>query len=67
MNEKTEPLPRFAVRKGAAHGTWMVWDREARRPAKVDAGGLATNLTEERARAVCDVLMRAHFGTEPPK
>ena len=27
---------RFVVRRGSIEGSWMVWDRQARRPAKID-------------------------------
>lgn len=64
MNENPEPhLPRFVVRKGRVPGSWMVWDRKTQRPAK----GVATRLTEERAREVGDQLMHAYEGLKPLK
>ena len=41
----------------------MVWDRKTQRPAK----GVATGLTEERAREVGDQLMHAYEGLKPLK
>ena len=56
MTEKAS-LSRFIVRQGAVTNTWMVWDRQTRRPART-GGALATNLSEEQARELREKLTR---------
>jgi hypothetical protein len=43
-------LTRYLVRKGSTD--WMVWDRHARAPARLEEGRPATGLTEEQAREI---------------
>jgi hypothetical protein len=43
-------MARYLVRRGGAADTWMVWDRDNRRPAEVDGKRLA-HLTAEQAEA----------------
>jgi hypothetical protein len=62
--EPAPPLPRFVVRKGAVKDTWMVWDRETQRPAKINHRSLATGLSEEQAREMSEILMRPHYRTK---
>ena len=67
MNQEPEPRPpRFVIRKGRVAGSWMVWDRRNRRPAKMQQGAAAA-LTEERARGISDQLTRAYVGLKPLK
>ena len=47
MTERSPP--RFMVRKGTEAGTWMVWDRETRYPAKLH-NGFAIRLSEQWAQ-----------------
>jgi hypothetical protein len=51
------PPPRFLVRMG--NRGFMVWDRQAKGPAKFN-GRQAVQLTEEQARELKDHLMRLH-------
>jgi len=57
MTDKPSP-PRFLVRRGA-RGDFMVWDRQAKGPAKLE-GRLAVGLTEEAAREINDVLIKIY-------
>jgi hypothetical protein len=41
---------RFVLRKGAAEGKWMIWDRELRGPAPLERG-LAANCQKSRLRS----------------
>jgi hypothetical protein len=50
---------RFVLRKGAAPGKWMIWDRNIRRPAELERG-LATGLSEEQARQLLVKLKLAY-------
>jgi hypothetical protein len=52
-------VSRYLVRKGAVPGQWMIWDREIRAPARLDRG-VATGLSEERARLLLEQLTRAN-------
>jgi hypothetical protein len=52
---------RFVLRKGAAEGKWMIWDRELRGPAKLERG-FARELSEEQARKLLGQLTRADSG-----
>jgi hypothetical protein len=60
MTEQPTPS-RFFVRKGTVQGTWMVWDRNIRRPARLERGW-ATGLSEERARELAEQLRLAYGG-----
>jgi hypothetical protein len=53
--------PRFVLRKGAAEGKWMIWDRELRGPARLERG-LACELSEEQARKLLKDLTRTNSG-----
>ncbi|GAC1688224.1 MAG: hypothetical protein PVS2B2_27020 [Candidatus Acidiferrum sp.] len=46
---ETEPQSRFLVRKGARENTWMVWDRQERRPAQI-IGATSIGLSKEQAQ-----------------
>jgi hypothetical protein len=48
-------VPRYLVRKGAASGQWMIWDRSVRGPAKLKHG-FAKGLSEEWARQIIEEL-----------
>jgi hypothetical protein len=48
---------RFVLRKGAAEGKWMIWDRELRGPAKLERG-FARELSEEQAQMLLGQLTR---------
>jgi hypothetical protein len=52
-------VSRFVVRKGTTRGKWMIWDRNARGPAKL-AGVLTVGLSEQRARQVIKELRKAY-------
>jgi hypothetical protein len=52
---------RFVLRKGAAEGKWMIWDRERRGPAQLERGS-ACELSEEQARQLLVHLTRADSG-----
>jgi hypothetical protein len=56
----TTPPPRFTVRRGAVG--WMVWDREAKGPAKID-GRQAAGLSKEQAEEIKAELDRFY----PPR
>jgi hypothetical protein len=56
VKEESTFSPRFVVRKAAFEGSWMVWDRNARRPAYSKDGQIAAGLTEEQARFIRDDL-----------
>ena len=56
MKEEPTFSQRFVVRKGAFEGSWMLWDRNARRPAYSKDGQIAAGLTEEQARFILDEL-----------
>ena len=55
-NGKMTELARYLVRKGSAG--WMVWDRHARAPARLEEGRPAIGLTEEQAREIKDKLTK---------
>jgi hypothetical protein len=48
-------ITRYLVRKGSVAGTWMIWDRTRRGPARLEHGW-ATELSEERARQLLEEL-----------
>jgi hypothetical protein len=50
----TEPT-RYLVRKGSTG--WMVWDRHAREPARLEEGRPAVWLTKEQAQKIKDELL----------
>jgi hypothetical protein len=52
-------LKRYLVRKGSTG--WMVWDRHARAPARLEEGRPAIGLTEEQAREIKDELTKKSF------
>jgi hypothetical protein len=52
-------VPRFLVRRGAWRD-WMVWDRQAKGPAKYQ-GQTAVDLPEEQARKIADELTRKYI------
>jgi hypothetical protein len=52
-------LTRYLVRKGSIG--WMVWDRHARAPARLEEGRPATGLTEEQAREIKAELTKKSF------
>ena len=54
--EKMTELTRYLVRKGSTG--WMVWDRHARAPARLEEGRPAIGLTEEQAREIKDKLTK---------
>jgi hypothetical protein len=58
MTNELPQVERYVVRKGT-HG-WMVWDRDARGPAKV-AGRAMTGFTEEQAREVKAKLTKPYL------
>jgi hypothetical protein len=72
MTDQPTTTSRFVLRKGAAEGKWMIWDRERRGPAQLEyclAGftkfyvrervyGLACELSEEQARKLLGQLTR---------
>jgi hypothetical protein len=58
MTNHRPTTPRFVLRKGAAEGKWMIWDRERRGPAKLERG-LARELSEEQARKLLVPGIRA--------
>ena len=76
MTDQPTTTSRFVLRKGAAEGKWMIWDRERRGPAQLEyclAGftkfyvrervyGLACELSEEQARKLLERLTRADSG-----
>jgi hypothetical protein len=50
-------LPRYLVRMGSKG--WMVWDRQARAPARLGRDGRPViGLTEEQAREIRDELTK---------
>ena len=51
---KMTELTRYLVRKGSTG--WMVWDRHARGPARLEEGRPAVGRTEEQAREINDEL-----------
>jgi hypothetical protein len=63
MTDETQ-LPRFLVRRGAWRD-WMVWDRQTKGPAKYQ-GHLFVGLTEDRARAIRDKLIKLDAKAIPP-
>jgi hypothetical protein len=52
---------RFVLRKGAAEGKWMIWDRELRGPVRLERG-LACELSEEQARKLLEHLTPTDSG-----
>jgi len=53
-------LPRYLVRMGIKG--WMVWDRQARAPARLGRDGRPViGLTEEQAREIRDELDQNHI------
>jgi hypothetical protein len=53
-------LTRYLVRMGSKN--WMVWDRQARAPARLgEMGRPAIDLTEEQAREIRDELTKNHI------
>ena len=61
MTDQPTTTSRFVLRKGAAEGKWMIWDRERRGPAKLERG-LACDLSEEQARQLLEHLTRTNSG-----
>ena len=49
-------LTRYLVRMGSKG--WMVWDRHARAPARLEGGRPVIGLTEEQAREIKDELTK---------
>ena len=49
-------LTRYLVRMGSKG--WMVWDRQARAPARPEGGLPVIGLTEEQAREIRDELTK---------
>jgi hypothetical protein len=63
MTDQPTTTSRFVLRKGAAEGKWMIWDRERRGPAWLERGlGLACELSEEQARKLLEHLTRTNSG-----
>ena len=60
LKRKMTELTRYLVRKGSSTG-WMVWDRHARAPARLEEGRPAIGLTEEQAREIKDELTKKSF------
>ena len=58
-NGKMTELTRYLVRKGSTG--WMVWDRHARGPVRLEEGRPAVGLTEEQAREISDELNKNHI------
>jgi hypothetical protein len=56
------PLPRFTIRRGTIG--LMVWDREAKGPARID-GRFATGLTPEQAAQI-EAALRFYYAEGPP-
>ena len=54
MIVQTPFLTRYLVRMGS--NGWMVWDRQAREPARLEGGRWAIDLTKEQAREIGDEL-----------
>ena len=54
MIVQTTSLTRYLVRMGTRG--WMVWDRQARAPARLEEGRPLIDLTEEQAREIRDEL-----------
>jgi len=54
MTGQTPYLTRYLVRMGS--NGWMVWDRHARAPARLEGGRPVIELTEEQAREISDEL-----------
>ena len=52
-------LTRYLVRMGSKG--WMVWDRHARAPARLEGGRPVIGLTEEQAREIRDELTKNHI------
>jgi hypothetical protein len=52
-------LPRFLVRRDARRG-WMVWDRQAKSPAKYQ-GHMVVGLPEEQARKIKNELTKLYI------
>ena len=52
-------LTRYLVRMGSKN--WMVWDRQARAPARPEGGLPVIGLTEEQAREIRDELTKNHI------
>ena len=61
MTDQPTTTSRFVLRKGAAEGKWMIWDRGRRGPARL-VRGLACELSEEQARKLLGQLTRADIG-----
>jgi hypothetical protein len=59
MNEGPS-VSRLVVRQDA-RGSWMVWDRETRRPAQL-AGAKSTGLSKEEAQALFRRLQEGSSG-----
>jgi hypothetical protein len=59
---KMTDLTRYLVRMGSQG--WMVWDRHARAPARLEGGRPAIELTEEQAREIRDELNKNHIADE---
>jgi hypothetical protein len=53
--KKMTELARYLVRKGTTG--WMVWDRHAREPARLEEGRPAVRLTEKQAQKIKDELL----------
>jgi hypothetical protein len=58
MTGQTPCLTRYLVRMGSKG--WMVWDRHARAPARLEGGRPVIELTEEQAREIRDELNKNH-------
>jgi hypothetical protein len=56
---KMTELERYLVRMGSKG--WMVWDRQARAPARLEGGRPVIELTEEQAREIRDELNKNHI------
>ena len=56
-------VSRFILRRGAIRGTWMVWDRKIRGPARLRLSW-ATGFSEEQALETLAKLKLAH-GEKP--
>ncbi len=62
MTGQTPYLTRYLFRMGSKG--WMVWDRHARAPARLEGGRPAIELTEEQAREIRDELNKNHIADE---
>ena len=59
MTGQTPYLTRYLFSMGSKG--WMVWDRHARAPARLEGGRPAIELTEEQAREIRDELNKNHI------